>query len=94
MLDVNVHVDMLLYLKYKIKNNVNFLLIDTIVLKIYIINVLLHCIYKLVSGQIPAEQIPPDIYPPLNKVIKYRKIKVHLFKKIYFYNYIHITYIL
>ena len=50
-----------------------------------------------VSGQIPAVKYPPDKYPPdkyprnfthhSKKVIKYRKIKVHFFKKIYIYLY-------
>ena len=49
---------------------------------------------KYPPDKYPPDKYPPDIYPPLNKVIKYRKIKVHLFKKIYLYIYIHIIYIL
>ena len=49
---------------------------------------------QITAGQIPPDKYPPDIYPPLNKVIKYRKIKVHLFKKLCFIIYIHIIYIL
>ena len=58
---------------------------------------------QIQPGQIPAGQIPPGQITPRTyihhpkKGIKYRKIKVHLFKKciLYLYTYyIHITYIL
>ena len=61
------------------------------------------CLF-LVSGQIPPAQIPsentpvpntPGHIPNTQKGIKYRKIKVHFFKKKYYLNmYIHIIYIL
>ena len=59
------------------------------------------CIYKAHGYQdkyppdkYPPDKYHPDIYPPLKKRIKYRKIIVHLFKKMYFYIYLPITYIL
>ena len=39
-------------------------------------------------GQTPPVNYPGHIPPTQKKVIKYSKIKVHFFKKIYIYNYI------
>ena len=66
-------------------------------------------IYIRYQEKYPPDKYPPDkypayIYPPLKKVFKYSKIKVHFFFKTYLYicifiyilytYYIHITYIL
>ena len=49
---------------------------------------------QIPPGKLPAGKIPPGHMPTKGIIGKYRKIKVHLLKKMYFYIYIHITSIL